>query len=185
MDKQHSARSDRLTGSNGFPVLSDSVATMVPPWQRHRGKGAFDGVDRRVNPRFLPVEGAVAFLRSGDSPLQTIGEMSFGDIGLAVIRALPSKLGRIKDISLNGLAFYYVEPATCVLGGCALDILCAHRGFYLGDLDYEVVTDISKIDDSDFDTIQTGQLAVRFMHMTDHQKRLLAYFIARHTRRPA
>ena len=166
-------------------MIRGPAVAVVPHRTRGGRKKQFDGLDRRVSPRFTPMTGAVAFLRPEASPLPTIAEMSLGDIGLAVIRARPSKLGRIKDISLDGLAFYYVQPAACTMGDCALDILYADRGFYLCDLNYEVITDITKIGDNDFDTIQTGQLAVRFSRLTDQQKRLLAHFLAHYTRRPA
>jgi hypothetical protein len=185
MDRRHATRSETFqSGGIGYPMTRGSAVAVVPHRRSGRRKKRFGGLDRRMSPRFAPVTGAVAFLRPDGSPLPAIAQMSLGDIGMAVLRARPSKLGRIKDISLDGLAFYYVEPAVCTMGGCALDILYADRGFYLCNLNYEVITDITKIGDNDFDTIQTGQLAVRFTRLTDQQKRLLARFLANYTRRP-
>ena len=162
-----------------FPTVIGGSAWWQPDKVHQRAAVA----DRRLSTRCVPTGAAIALLRPAGAPLPAIDRMNMGGIGMAVLKANPSKIGRIKDISSTGLAFYYVDAAERSVQPSRLDILLAEKGFYLKDIDFSVVSDIRRIDDSDFDSNQIGQLAVSFQRLTPHQKRHLDRFIASFTER--
>lgn len=109
--------------------------------------------------------------------------MSMGAIALAVIKSDPLKLGRIKDLSMNGLAFCYLDNGkTGTDESFKLDILLADSGFYLEDLPFKPVSDFKLEDDFPFSAIKTIQLGGRFKEMTHGQVSKLRHFIRHHAR---
>lgn len=160
-----------------FPMVNGGSAWWPPDKVRHRAAAT----DRRLSRRRIPTGPAIALLRPAGAALPPIDRMNMGAIGMAVLKANPSKMGRIKDISSTGLAFYYVDAAGRSGQPDRLDILLAEKGFYLKDIEFSVVSDIRRIDDSDFDANQIGQLAVSFKNLTPHQKRRLGRFMTSFT----
>ena len=139
-------------------------------------------VERRVHKRFQVKKNAFAIVRSKRTHPIQIENMSMGEIALAVIKSDPSKLGRVKDLSTNGLAFYYLDNGKRATDeSFRLDLLLADCGFYLEDLAFKTVSDFELIDDFPLNSIKTRQLGVRFKYMTRSQVSKLRYFIHHHT----
>ena len=170
---------ETATSPAWFPTVTGGSAW----WQPDRGHHRAAAADRRLSQRHVPRGAAIALLRPAGEPLPPIDRMNMGAIGMAVLKANPSKVGKIKDISRTGLAFYYVAAADRSNQPSRLDILLAEKGFYLKDIDFSVVSDIRRIDDSDFDSNPIGQLAVSFQNLTPHQKRNLSRFMTSFTER--
>jgi c-di-GMP-binding flagellar brake protein YcgR len=104
-----------------------------------------------------------------------------GAIGLAVLKAKPAKLGRIKNISMTGLAFCYADSMACSGQPCRLDILLAEKRFYLKNIEYSVISDIRRIDERSCDANPVGQLSVCFHNLNPRQHQQLHQFITTFT----
>jgi hypothetical protein len=152
---------------------------------RRVGSGDQNGkkmVDRREHQRFQVKKDAVAFIRSRRADPIRIKELSMGEIGLAVIRSNPSKLGRIKDLSISGLAFHYIDNRKAQAGEpFKLDILLADCGFYLENLSFEPISDFELDNDFSFNYIKTKRLGIKFKELTLNQVSKLKYLIRNYT----
>ncbi|MGD8944884.1 MAG: hypothetical protein PVJ37_16580, partial [Desulfobacterales bacterium] len=62
-------------------------------------------MERRHHQRYGVRPGTFAVLRSTSIELSKIKDMSMGEIAFAVIKSKPIKMGRIINISTDGLAF--------------------------------------------------------------------------------
>ena len=139
-------------------------------------------VERRVYKRFQVNKNAFAIVRSNRTHSIRIQGMSMGEIGLAVIKSDHYKLGRIKDLSMNGLAFCYLDNGKRATDeSFRLDLLLAGCGFYLEDLPFKNVSDLKLNDDFQLGAIKTKQLGVRFKDMTHSQVSKLKHLIHHHT----
>lgn len=161
-----------------FPSVRGDSAWRLPAGDRQRAVAE----DRRSSHRYAPSPGAVALLRPVDVCPLCISGMNLGSIGMAVLRINPSRMGRIKDVSMTGMAFYYVDSRAYTGRPCRLDILLAEEGFYLEDIDFSVVTDRHRIDDDISDANPIGQLSVHFKHLSSHQIIRLKQFLAAYAR---
>lgn len=161
-----------------FPSVTGGSAWWLPA-RSHQSVAA---TDRRRSRRHVPSGNAVALLRPAGAALPRIDRMNMGAIGMAVLKVNPAKLGRIKDISMTGLAFNYVDSMVCSGQPSRLDILLAERGFYLKDIEYSVISDICCIDDHRYDAIPVGQLSVCFHNLNPRQHQQLQQFINAFTR---
>ena len=152
---------------------------------RRVGSGNQNGrkmVDRRKHQRFQVKKDAVAFIRSIRVDPIRIKELSMGEIGFAVIKSNPSKLGRIKDLSISGLAFHYIDNRKTQAGEpFKLDILLADCGFYLENLSFEPISDFELDDDFSFNSIKTKRLGIKFKELTFNQVSKLKYLIRNYT----
>jgi len=139
-------------------------------------------VDTREHQRFQVKKDAVAFIRSIRADPIRIKELSMGEIGFAVIKSNPSKLGRIKDLSISGLAFHYIDNRKTQAGEpFKLDILLADCGFYLENLSFEPISDFELDDDFSFNSIKTKRLGIKFKELTLNQVSKLKYLIRNYT----
>ena len=138
--------------------------------------------DRRIHRRYRASKGAFALLRSRKAILTDIQKMNMGDIAFAVMRSQPAKIGQIVNISMGGLVFQYAQEAQGSAKPSCLDILLADCRYYLDGLDFEMVADIPSPDDTDFDSVKTGLISVKFKNLNARQKRQLRHFLKNHTR---
>jgi hypothetical protein len=159
-----------------FPTVTGGSAWWLPAGGHQRAAAN----DRRKSRRCAPVPGAMALLRPVDARVPDIAQMHMGAIAMAVLKTNPTRMGRIKDISMTGLAFFYADSRACSGQPCRLDILLAEKGFYLKDIDYQVITDRPPTED-DFATRDIGQLSVCFNNLDARQRRHLSHFLAAHT----
>lgn len=91
-----------------------------------------------------------------------------------------TKLGRIIDISMGGLAFSHVGRASPPSALFELDMFLVDSDFYLDKMPYEIISD-TKIRDSGFDSIAMRRCGVQFGNLTPSQISQLEQFIRSHT----
>ena len=103
-----------------------------------------------------------------------------GREAFAVVKGLSRELvGRIKDISLGGLAFSYIDPHAPVPESSRIDILVPEDDFYLDDLPFTRVRDVELAGDSSPGTIALRRQSLRFLRLTPAQIAQLADLIQR------
>ncbi len=138
-------------------------------------------IDRRKHLRSGTKTGTFALLRLTSIALSKIQDMSMGEVGFAVIKSKPVKMGQIININTNGLAFDYIERRGEAMQLFKLDILYAQDSFYLGKLLFKPVYD--HVIDSEFpvNSFMIRRCGVQFGELTAHQKSRLEYFIHHHT----
>jgi hypothetical protein len=91
-----------------------------------------------------------------------------------------TKVGRITDMSLDGLAFRYLgkeEPSN----GSYLDIFCTDYNFYLAKIPFKTISDFEKVKHGPSSAITMRQSGLQFRELTHYQKCLLAHFIQNHS----
>ena len=106
--------------------------------------------------------------------------MTMGDIAFAVMRCAPAKMGQIVNISMGGLVFQYAQEAQGSAKPSCLDILLADCRYYLDNLNFEMIVDVPAPDESEFDSVKTGLIAVKFKNLTVTQKQQLNHFLKNH-----
>ena len=107
--------------------------------------------------------------------------MNMGDIAFAVMRLKPARLGQIINISMGGLVFQYAQGAQGSAKPRCLDILLADCRFYLDGLKFELIDNVSSPGESEFDSVKTRLISVKFKNLTAQQKKQLNHFIMDHT----
>ena len=137
-------------------------------------------IDRRKHPRYSAKTGTFALLRSTSIALSKIQDMSMGEIGFAVIKSKPVKMGQIININTNGLAFDYIERRGEGMRVFKLDILYAQDTFYLGKLLFKPVFDQVIESEVPVDSFTIRRCGVQFGELTAHQKSRLEFFIHNH-----
>ena len=96
----------------------------------------------------------------------------------AVVKGPPRELaGRIRDISLGGLAFSYVDTHAPVPESSRIDILVPEDDFYMDDLPFTRVLDCELADDASLGAIVLRRQGVRFLQLTSAQITQLAHLI--------
>ena len=97
-----------------------------------------------------------------------------------------SKVGKLKDISVGGLAFEYIDtPDFCECDCSKVAIFLSENGFYLPDLACKLICD-SPIcvmnNKSIFKPLYVlNRCAVQFTTITRHQREKLEYFLNHYT----
>jgi hypothetical protein len=138
-------------------------------------------MDRRNHRRYQAAQGAFALLRASARIITDIHNMSMGDIAFAVMRSNPAKMGQIVNISMGGLVFQYAQDAQGSTEPRCLDILLADCRYYLDNLKFELVADVSSPGEFDFDSVKTGLISVKFKNLTVQQRKQLNHFLKHHT----
>ena len=138
-------------------------------------------IDRRRHPRYRAKTGTFALLRSTSISLSKIQDMSMGEIGFAVIKSKPVKMGQIININTNGLAFDYIEHRGESMQVFKLDILYARDTFYLGKLLFKPVFDHVLDSEVPLNSFTIRRCGVQFGEFTAYQKSRLEFFIHNYT----
>jgi hypothetical protein len=141
-------------------------------------------IDRRKHTRYTAQNGTFALLRSTSIELSKIQDMSMGEIGFAVIKSKPVKMGQIINISTNGLAFDYIERRGKSISVFKLDILFAQNTYHLGKLLFKPVFDYAIDSEIPLNSFTIRRCGVQFGELTAHQKSRLEYFLKKHTELP-
>lgn len=89
---------------------------------------------------------------------------------IVVLKSYPSTLGKLIDISMDGLSFRYIHSIERLDRTTVLDIFQSQAGFYLGHAAFNTVSS-AKI--SDF----VRRLSVQFKGLNRNQKSRLEKFI--------
>ena len=92
-----------------------------------------------------------------------------------------NKLGQIKDISLVGLSFRYIDSNEQNHPESELKIILAGTGLIMDDLPYEPVSDFEVDDEYTFSSVKMRQMHLAFGELTPQQLSQLDLFILNHT----
>ncbi len=91
------------------------------------------------------------------------------------------KVGQVKNIGMDGLAFtYLMDDGKSPDQSLALDIFLADQTFRLEGVPFTIISDFH-IDGIPFSSVRTRQMDVQFGDLTPYQKAHLEYFIQNHT----
>jgi c-di-GMP-binding flagellar brake protein YcgR len=102
------------------------------------------------------------------------------DDAYAALRGNFTKVGKIYDISLNGLAFRYLAEKACSETYSYVDIFLSSNGFHLSDVPCTIVCDEKEcIYDSLM--ITSYRLGLKFDGLDEEQENNLEFFINNHT----
>lgn len=168
----------RMPVNSKGPGLIDS---MVPKRQK--------SLDRRKQKRFQVRRGVFCLIRSNPIRLTRIEYMSMGQIAMATLRSKPNKMGQIKDLSMDGLSFRYIDPqdwpyesleSAGTDQALVLDILMADCRFYLSNLPFRTIFDVDIKDSLAFNTIKMKHLGVSLGVLSQDQREKLAGLIQNH-----
>lgn len=114
--------------------------------------------ERRQQKRFKAAEGAFAALVDQES-----------------------RLGQIKDISLDGLSFRYIDSHEKLVNASELKIILGNRGLYLDKVPFKVVSDFEIKSEFSFSRVNMRQIGLAFGKLTPGQRNQLDRFIKHHT----
>jgi hypothetical protein len=106
------------------------------------------------------------------------------DGALAALSPETGRVGQIRNISLNGLAFRYIadaSPETNLNGTAKLQIMFAGKGIWLDGVPVKWIADVGIPTNSSFSGIPLRQTSLQFVSLTDSQKSRLKEYIHRFT----
>jgi hypothetical protein len=137
-------------------------------------------VEHRYHKRFHLREHAFALIRSiSDDPLNIQGK-SMGGIACAVFNARPARLGKIENISMDGLMFQHVAGKTQLNRTFVLEILSTDCRFYLANIPFEIKADVGLPDDIPGSSFEMRQVRLQFQNLSVIQQARLYEFLLNH-----
>lgn len=92
-----------------------------------------------------------------------------------------SRLGQIRDISLHGLSFRYVDSHEKLENASELKIILGNRGLYLDKVPFKIIFDFEVEREFCFSRVNMRQIGLAFGELTPGQQELLDRFIRNHT----
>jgi PilZ domain len=92
-----------------------------------------------------------------------------------------SRLGQIKDISLQGLSFRYIDSNEKLENASELKIILGNRGVYLEKVPFKIISDFKIESEFSFSAVNMRQIGLEFGTLTEKQKKQLERFIQQHT----
>lgn len=92
-----------------------------------------------------------------------------------------SRLGQIKDISLNGLSFRYIDSHAKLKNASELKIIIGNRGLYLDKVPFKIISDFEIESEFSFSKVNMRQIGLAFGELTPGQRNRLDRFIKNHT----
>jgi hypothetical protein len=107
--------------------------------------------------------------------------MSQGEIGFAVIKSKPPRMGQIIEAGRDGLSFSYIENDTTMPGISEMDILFAEKDFHLSRLPFEPVEDKAMVGKRPFSSHSMKRMSVQFGKLSPHQKQQIDHFLENFT----
>lgn len=99
----------------------------------------------------------------------------------AVLVTRKDKLGQIKDISMRGLSFRYVNDNRITNGAGELKIIIAGLGLFLDKVSAETISDFEVINGFSVSPLKMRQTGIKFKDLSPDQKFQLGRFIRNHT----
>ena len=95
------------------------------------------------------------------------------------------KVGKIRDISMGGVAFEYIPNEKEETGTTHVDIFLSGNGFYLSKIPCEAVYDIHQkaplFGSHDFSSIDVNRCGVAFKKLKKENYEQLVYLLDQHT----
>ena len=169
MEKDHFIRTEN---DNGVFWNHSINKTVFQTKDRHSGFGPLlcptkrRGNEQRIRNRFKMEKEVFAIIRSHKMPIEHENEMTMAEIAVSVYNSHPIKLGRLKNISTNGLCMSYIEYSTTEAGPLELDLLVIKDHFFIDGISFEVVYDIESKTASFFDDFKVRLLGIAFNHLS-------------------
>ncbi len=102
------------------------------------------------------------------------------DDAFAAIRGDFTKVGKIKDISMNGLAFRYLAEEIPDEVSTRVDIFLTGNGFHLASVPCTIIYDVKEPTHSSI-AISPYLCGLKFDQLEDDQQDKLEYFLNNHT----
>ena len=99
----------------------------------------------------------------------------------AALVAQESRLGQIKDISIRGLSFRYIDSNEKLENADELKIILGNQGLYLDNVPFKKISDFEIESEYNFSTVRMRQIGLEFGELTADQKMRLDRFIQYHT----
>jgi hypothetical protein len=99
----------------------------------------------------------------------------------AVLGPNATKVGRVIDISMSGLAFRHVDKEEPLKGLSELDVFTIDDDFHVHKIPFEAVSDYEVKNESLPTLMKSRQSGLRFGDLTPAQRSRLEYFIQNHT----
>ncbi|KPJ76966.1 MAG: hypothetical protein AMJ54_09890 [Deltaproteobacteria bacterium SG8_13] len=99
----------------------------------------------------------------------------------AVFVTRKDKLGQIKDISMRGLSFRYVNDDRIAAAAGELKIIIAGYGLFLDKVSAETISDFEVINGFSVSPLKMRQTGIKFVDLSPEQKFQLGRFIRNHT----
>ena len=99
----------------------------------------------------------------------------------AVLGPNATKVGRIMNISLSGLAFRHVDKEVSLSELNEIDVFMIDDNFHVNKIPFEAVSDYEIMNEDPLALMTTRQSGLRFGELTPSQRSLLEYFIQNHT----
>jgi hypothetical protein len=99
----------------------------------------------------------------------------------AALVAQESRLGQIKDISIRGLSFRYIDSNEKLENADELKIILGNEGLYLDNVPFKKISDIEIQSEYSFSTVKMRQIGLEFGELTAAQQNRLNQFIENHT----
>ena len=91
-----------------------------------------------------------------------------------------AKVGRLTDLSTDGLAFRYVGNSKPSSGSYA-DIFMLEGDLFLAKLPIKIISDVEIVEKAPSSSVTTRRCGVQFGELTQSQTGQLEYFIQDHT----
>ena len=104
-------------------------------------------------------------------------KLSIQENVFAALRPHFKKLGKVSDISLNGLSFDYISNGSSSEGHLEVDLFGKNQTFYLGQIKCRVVSDSSIDDHTPLSSLRISRLTLEFENLTDEQRSKLKQVI--------
>ena len=101
------------------------------------------------------------------------------DLTFAVFRPHFSNLGKVKDISKDGLALEYVLNETKITGLSEIDIFLSGHPFYMHRIPSKIIYD--REIDEESRSVKTMRCGLQFGDLTPTQKSQIEYFLQNYT----
>jgi len=98
------------------------------------------------------------------------------DDAYAALRGKNTKVGKINDISLNGLAFKYLAEIVCNETFNHVDIFLSGNGFHLSDVPCAIVCDEKECVYDPYG-VALYRCGLKFVKLNEGQENKLEYFI--------
>ena len=99
----------------------------------------------------------------------------------AALVAQQSRLGQIKDISIRGLSFRYIDGNEKLENANELKIILDDQGLYLDNVPFKKISDFEIKSEFSFSTVKMRQIGLKFGKLTPGQRDRLNRFIEHHT----
>jgi hypothetical protein len=99
----------------------------------------------------------------------------------AVLVAKQDKLGQIRDISMKGLSFRYVNDGNGLNDPEELKIIIAGCGLYIDKVATEIISDFEIEGGFIVSSLKLRQTGIKFVNLTSEQRYQIGRFIRKHT----